>query len=94
MIKSDYPNIQDVYDLMKKPPSASDKKRLEKAYNFAKQAHEGQKRANGDPYFYHAFEVAKNLADFGMDSTTIIAGFLHDTIEDTSVTEDEVDNQF
>ncbi len=94
MTKNDYPNIQDVYDLMQKPPTPADKKCLQKAYDFAKQAHAGQKRANGDPYFYHAFEVAKNLADFRMDRTTIIAGFLHDTIEDTSVTEDEVENEF
>lgn len=94
MTNSTYPNIQDVYDLMFKTPSAADKKLLQKAYDFADQAHQGQKRANGDPYFYHAFEVAKNLADFGMDATTIVAGFLHDTIEDTAVTEDEVDNQF
>jgi GTP pyrophosphokinase len=94
MTQNDYPNIQDIYDLMIKAPTATDKKWLQKAYDFAKQAHEGQKRKNGDPYFYHAYEVAKNLADFGMDRTTIIAGFLHDTIEDTAVTENEVENEF
>ncbi|MFT5360012.1 MAG: guanosine-3',5'-bis(diphosphate) 3'-pyrophosphohydrolase [Candidatus Paceibacteria bacterium] len=94
MTNSDYPNIQEIFDLMQKTPTAVDKKWLQKAYDFAKQAHAGQKRANGDPYFYHAFEVAKNLIDFRMDRTTIIAGFLHDVIEDTSVTEDELENQF
>jgi GTP pyrophosphokinase len=89
-----YPNIQDIFDLMQKTPTATDKQWLQKAYDFAEQAHRPQKRANGDPYFYHAFEVAKNLADFGMDRTTIIAGFLHDTIEDTPATEDEVENEF
>ncbi len=89
-----YPNIEDLYALMQKTPSAVDKTWIQKAYDFSEQAHQGQKRANGDPYFYHAFEVAKNLASFGMDKTTIVAGFLHDTIEDTSVTEDEVENEF
>ena len=54
----------------------------------------GQKRASGKPYFEHLVEAAKNLARFGMDATTIAAGLLHDTIEDTSITEEELWEEF
>ncbi len=86
--------VQEIYDNMSNPPSEEDKSWIKKAYDFAEKAHEGQKRASGEPYFNHVFEVSKILADFGMDTKTIIAGLLHDTIEDTKVTEEDVDNNF
>jgi len=67
---------------------------IEKAYNFALKAHEGQKRMSGEPYFIHPFETAKILAKFGMDTQTIIAGLLHDVLEDTKVTEEEIKKEF
>lgn len=67
---------------------------IEKAYNFAEKAHEDQKRASGEPYFIHVFEVAKTLAKLGMDSKTIVAGLLHDTIEDGHATEEQIDEEF
>ncbi len=67
---------------------------IEKAYNFAHQAHEGQKRETGDPYFTHVYETAKTLAKLGMDADTIAAGLLHDTLEDTKVTEKELKEKF
>lgn len=67
---------------------------ISKAYEFAKKAHEGQKRANGDPYFVHVFETAKTLAKFGMDAQTIAAGLLHDVLEDTKTTEEEIKDEF
>src|SRR5690606_25327612 len=65
-----------------------------KAYNFAELAHKEQKRMSGEPYFYHVFETAKILAQLGMDTQTISAGLLHDVLEDTKVTEEEMEKEF
>ena len=90
-----YMNIDEIYTLMNgTPKTEADKALIQKAYLFAQKAHEGQKRASGDPYFLHVFETAKNLARFGMDATTISAGLLHDTIEDTEVTEEDIEREF
>ena len=59
---------------------------LEKAYSVSKAAHEGQQRISGEPYIIHPVEVAIILADMELDCTAIIAGLLHDTIEDTTCT--------
>ncbi len=67
---------------------------ISKAYEFAKQAHEGQKRKSGEPYFYHVFETAKILAEYEMDSKTISAGLLHDTIEDTHKKFEDISREF
>jgi len=86
-------NIKEILDLMGqiKP---KEKQLLEKAYSFAKKAHEGQKRMSGEPYFNHVFETAKILAQLGMDTQTIVAGLLHDVLEDTKVTEAEIEKEF
>ena len=60
------------------------------AYCFGKEAHKDQKRKSGEPYFIHCVEVATILADWGMDENIIISGLLHDTIEDTKVTKDDI----
>lgn len=67
---------------------------LRKAYNFAQLAHEGQKRKSGEPYFIHVYETAKNLAKLGMDTKTIAAGLMHDVLEDTQITEEEMEKEF
>lgn len=72
----------------------SDIQRIEKAFNFAENAHEGQKRASGEPYFNHVFEVSKTLASLGADIDTVVAGLLHDTVEDTPVTEEQIEKEF
>lgn len=59
---------------------------VKKAYEFASKAHEKQKRESGEPYIIHPIAVAEILADMGMDTSTIIAGLLHDVIEDTDCT--------
>ncbi len=74
--------------------SPSDKALIEKAYLFAQKAHEGQKRMSGEPYFIHVFETAKNLALYGMDVKSITSGFLHDVLEDTPTTEEELLKEF
>ena len=68
---------------------------LWKAYEFGLKRHEGQKRLSGEPYFEaHCVEVAKILASWNMDITTIISGMLHDTVEDTSTTTEEIKSEF
>jgi len=67
---------------------------INRAYDFAKKAHEGQLRKSGEPYFNHVFETARNLAELGMKAKTIAAGILHDVIEDTEVTEEELEKEF
>jgi GTP pyrophosphokinase len=65
-----------------------------KAYEFAKEKHEGQTRVSGEPYYTHPVEVASILADMEMDEATIITAILHDTLEDTSATYNEVSKEF
>ena len=67
---------------------------LEKAYLFAQNAHKDQKRETGEPYFNHCCAVAQILLDFKMDEETICAGLLHDTVEDTGVTAEELKKEF
>lgn len=68
--------------------------RLKNAYTYAQRAHDGQKRASGEPYFIHPCEVAKVLMNLGMDAATISAALLHDVIEDTSSTEEDIEREF
>lgn len=74
--------------------SAADKDLLAKAYDFARKAHEGQLRASGAPYFSHATQVALELARTGLDASTMAAGLLHDTLEDTTATPQELKERF
>lgn len=64
------------------------------AYEFAKKAHEGQKRKSGEPYIVHPVQVASILVDLEMDPETIAGGFLHDVVEDTEITLEEIEQQF
>ncbi len=70
------------------------KTKIWKAYDFAMHHHEGQKRSSGKPYFEHCLAVGQILAQWGMDHNTIIAGLLHDTIEDTDTSQLDIENQF
>ncbi len=64
------------------------------AYDFAKEAHRNQRRASGEPYFIHPCAVAEILIDLGLDAETIAGALLHDVIEDTSATEEDVRREF
>ncbi len=88
------PEVKDIINLLKQKPDKEDEELIERAFNFARIAHEGQKRASGDPYFIHVFETAKNLARFEMTPVTISAGLLHDVIEDTKVSRTEMEREF
>ena len=65
-----------------------------RAFNFAYRLHEGQTRKSGEPYIAHPIAVAGLLRDLGGDSVTIAAGFLHDVVEDTDVTPEEIEEMF
>ena len=68
--------------------------KVEEAYKFAEVAHKGQKRKSGEPYIHHLIEVCYILADIGCGPSTLIAGLLHDTVEDTSVTLEQIKAKF
>lgn len=65
-----------------------------KAYNFAQQAHQGQRRISGDPYINHPARVAMILAELELDLNTVVAGLLHDVIEDTSFKPKDIEREF
>lgn len=67
---------------------------IEKAYRYADKKHEGQMRKSGDPYVTHCIGVAKILAELQSGPKTICAGFLHDTIEDTGTTKEDIEKEF
>ena len=72
----------------------ADEAMINRAYVFSVQKHGSQKRASGDPYFSHPIEVAGILTDFNLDDQTIVTALLHDTIEDTLVTYEEIEHAF
>ncbi len=72
----------------------ADEDALNRAYVFAMKAHGQQKRASGDPYFSHPLEVAGILTEYKLDTASIITALLHDTIEDTLATHEEIEAQF
>ena len=72
----------------------ADLKEIERAYRFAEVAHEGQKRLSGDDFIVHPLSVTQILADLGLDTTTLVSALLHDTVEDTDVTVEELEEGF
>ncbi len=86
--------VEDILNEITPKLPAQDADLVVRAYDFALKAHEGQLRKSGEPYFIHVFETARNLARYDMDATTIAAGFLHDVLEDTAVTEAELEKEF
>jgi len=67
---------------------------LARAYRYSERAHHGQTRRNGDPYVTHCVEVAKILADLQLDSVTVASGLIHDVVEDTAVSVEDVEREF
>ena len=65
-----------------------------KAYEISKEAHKGQLRRSGEPYFNHCIDVAYNLTKWNMNSDVIIAGILHDVLEDTNLNNNDIINNF
>ena len=79
---------------VKKYHPSTDITMIEKAYRIAREAHEGQFRKSGEPYIIHPLSVALILADLELDKETIVAGLLHDVVEDTVMTSEEIRKEF
>ena len=79
---------------VKKYHPSTDISQIEKAYNIASKAHEGQFRKSGEPYIIHPLSVALILADLELDKETIVGGLLHDVVEDTVMTDEEIEKEF
>ena len=88
------PTIQDVFRVAPTPFTPEDQKFLTSVFEFADKAHRGQLRKSGEPYINHSLNVAKILAEIGMDEKTIASGLLHDVPEDTEVSLEEISKTF
>lgn len=88
--------MKSLKDILQAAPhiTDADKALIERAYKFAENAHAGHTRYSGEPYLVHLTAIAYKLADMGMGPRTIAAGLLHDTIEDTGVTSDNIRREF
>lgn len=91
-------NPEDLYsqliDLIRLYHPSADVSMIEKAYNLAKEAHGGQVRKSGEPYIIHPLCVAIILAELELDKETIVAGILHDVVEDTDYTIEDIAREF
>lgn len=90
---SESPKVEILLELLN-DSSSRDVAIIKEAYDFAYQAHDGQKRFSGEPYFNHVFATGYNLASLGMDCQTIAAGLLHDTVEDGHVEQEVIKKEF
>ena len=86
--------IEDIIELARKTQPEADLDVIYSAYELARKAHEGQKRASGEEYIIHPLNVAKILCDMHLDEATISAALLHDVVEDTTYTIEEMQEQF
>ncbi|MCH5142469.1 MAG: bifunctional (p)ppGpp synthetase/guanosine-3',5'-bis(diphosphate) 3'-pyrophosphohydrolase [Clostridiales bacterium] len=84
----------ELLEKIQKNYSENDREVLMAAYNYAEEMHRGQKRASGEPYFTHPCAVAEILVDLGLDTPSVAAAFLHDVIEDTAATEEDILKRF
>jgi GTP pyrophosphokinase len=87
-------DYKDIINSINGPIEKNSEELILKAFNFAQKAHEDQKRMSGEPYFIHVFETAKTIAKMGMDTSTIVAGLLHDVLEDTKIKEEDIEKEF
>ena len=85
---------QELIASVRKYHPSADISMIEKAYNIAYNAHKGQVRKSGEPYIIHPLCVAIILADLELDKETIVAGLLHDVVEDTVMTSEEIRQEF
>ena len=88
------PSADDIVAALLEHNPDADADMVRKAYEYSSAAHAGQLRLSGDPYFMHPTSVAKTLAEMGFDEHTVAAGLLHDTVEDTSASIEELDAEF
>ena len=94
----DYQDPEQLYQMLiariRKYHPSTDVSMIEKAFTLAKEAHNGQCRKSGEPYIIHPLWVSIILADLEMDKETIVAGMLHDVVEDTAVTDEQIRQEF
>ena len=86
--------FQDLLRTVKANRPSEDTAPIQKAWEFCVHYHEGQLRASGEPYIIHPLEVAEVLAEMKLDATAIAAGLLHDAVEDTPITTEEISTAF
>jgi len=86
--------ITDILDKAQSYLPAKELEMIEKAYIYSATVHQGQVRLSGEPYLTHPMEVAGILVDMKLDAATIISGLLHDTVEDTLTTQEQVEKEF
>ena len=94
MIEGNEITINDVISKKKEVSKRVDTKLIMKAFNLANEKHKEQKRGSGEPYIIHPLNVAYILAGIGLDDSTLCAALLHDVIEDTDITEENLKNLF
>lgn len=88
------PTFKDLTKTIKKNKIKADLTKIKEAYQFAKKAHQGQRRYSGDPFITHPLHVANTIASWGLDQASIQAALLHDVLEDTLVTHKELTKKF
>src|SRR3989344_649955 len=88
------PLLSDLLSSLDQTPRPIDRDLITKAWEFANLAHTSQKRLSGEPYIIHPTQVAKTLSLWNMDTTTIVAGLLHDTIEDGGAKREDLVKEF
>ncbi len=86
--------ITDILDNAQSYLPSEDLEMIEKAYIYSATVHQGQVRLSGEPYLTHPMEVAGILVDMKLDAATIISGLLHDTVEDTLTTQEQIEEEF
>lgn len=94
MAKDEIITIEELLEQASEYMSEEDFAFIERAYEYAEQSHEGQYRKSGEPYIIHPIQVAGILVDLEMDSETVAGGFLHDVVEDTEVTLEQIEEEF
>src|SRR3970040_593805 len=86
--------IEQLMDSLPKTYAPADRELVQRAYRVAERAHEGQKRASGEPYISHCLAVAGILAELHIPPSAVAAGLLHDTVEDTDITLQDLERDF
>lgn len=87
-------SLEQLLEMIPPDSTPGDRRLIERAYEMAQDAHKGQYRKSGEPYFIHCEAVAMILAEMKMDSPTIVAGLLHDVVEDTNITLPDLEKAF
>ena len=92
--RTETPELAPLMKRLRQRGDRADLSVVERAYTVAARAHEGQFRKSGDPYITHPVAVAGLLADLGMDAATVAAALLHDTVEDTPYSQQQLEADF